>query len=491
MEKLMNSFDYGTTAIVLAAVGLVGGFIYYIFRASAKLTGNLPSTASVLKVLGPALKSYQEGRYREAAQLLPTAIGLFERQGNIPGILGTTNQLGLSLEKLGEYQNAAQAYKSVMQVAFRTEHEESLSLAYRRCCYCQLQVGNVFEAEAAMMGLADEYCRVGYAAKAIGTLVSLADTLRSHGFLSNAAAAYENALALSARLENPNGRASALHDKALFLRSMGKLTEALECVQEAVGIRLGGSDQVSQSHMLSTKTDMLRQLGRITDAQGNYHRALELAMAAGSRRFISLAQLSGSLSAWACGERDQARHLLQLAVLTADEKSQDRRPVHGIIGASYAEQSGDFTAALGVLAVVELETPSMKPHVEAGFLNVQSRALAKTGRLEEADLALKKSYAVVGRLKSPLHFAERALAAGVVSYCRKDSATALTHLQQSLEFFESSGITRQVATTQKYRAAALAALGRSEESAAAREEAKRIFRELGDHASAQEAESFA
>jgi tetratricopeptide (TPR) repeat protein len=231
-------------------------------------------------------------------------------------------------------------------------------------------------------------------------------------------------------------------------------------------------------------------LGRIAEAEENYHRALELAMASGSRRFISMAQLSGSLSAWACGEREQARHLLQLAVVTVDEKNQDRKPVHGIIGASYAEQSGDFTAALGELAIVELQTPSLKPHVEAGFLNVQSRALAKTGRLEEADLALKRLYVVVERLKSPLHFANRALAAGVVSYCRKDSTTALAHLQQALEFFESSGMTRQVATIQKYRAAVLAALGHPEESAAARDEAKRIFRELGDLTSVKEAESF-
>lgn len=485
------NLDYETTAVAVVTIGLVASFIFYIFRASAKLTGNLPSSASVLKVLGPALQSYQEGRYREAAQLLPAAISLFERQGNIPGILGATNQLGMSLEKLGEYQNAAQAYEKVLRVAFRTAHEDSLSLAYRRYCYCQLQVGNVFEAEAAMVGLAVEYRRVGFAEKAIHTLVNLGNTLRGQGYLENAAAAYDNALKLSTRLEHPNGRAAALHDKALFLRTMGKFTEALECLQEAAAIRLAGSDQISQSHVLSTIADMLRQLGRIAEAGENYHRALDLALAAGSRRFISIAQLNGSLSAWACGERDQARHLLQLAVLTVDEKIQDWKPVHGIIGASYAEHSGDFTAALGALAVVELQTPRMKPHVEAEFLNVQSRALANTGRLDEADLALKRSYGVVERLKSPLHFANRALAAGVVSYCRKENTTALAHLQQALEFFESSGMTRQVATTQKYRAAALAALGHSEESAAAREEAKRIFCELGDLTSVKEAESFA
>lgn len=489
-RRRMN-FDYETTAIAVVTIGLVGGLIFYIFRVSAKLTGNLPSTASVQRDFGPAFQSFREGRYREAEQQLPAAISKFERQGNISGVLAATNLLGLTFEKLQEYENAAHKYKNVLRVAFRTEHEDSLSLAHRRYCYCQLKAGNVFEAEATMMGFAVEYRRAGFAEKAILTLVSLGNTLRSHGYQENAAAAYENALKLSAQLEHRNGRAAALHDKALFLRTLGKFTEALECLQEAAAIRLAGSDNVSQSHMLTSIADTLRYLGRIAEAEENYHRALELALASGSRRFISMAQLSGSLAAWACGERDQARHLLQLAVLTVDEKSQDRKSVHGIIGASYAEQSGDFTAALEVLAIVELQTPSMKPHVEAGFLNVQARTLAKTGRLEEADLALKKAHVIVERLKSPLHTADHALAAGVVRYCRKDNAIALANLQQALEFFARSGVTRQVATTQKYRAAVLAALGQLEESAAAREEAKRIYRELGDHASAKEAENFA
>jgi tetratricopeptide (TPR) repeat protein len=500
---------HGSELLAVAALATVlfGGFLFYVFRESSKLTGNKPSTAKILANMGTALKSYEEGRYREALAQWPELIRDCERTGNIAGILATTNMMGHTLEKLGEYEEAARAYKSSMTVGYREQTADSLRVAYRRYCMCELILGRPEEAGKALRDLSEIYRLEGDIEKAIRNLAMLADTFRKQGFLEHASAAYEDGLKLADRFEHREGRAIALHDQALFLRTMGRLAEAIECAQQATQIRLAATDPENQprlqnvgreldemktadgrAHMLCTTSDLLRQMGRIEEARADYVKALEIASRFNSQKFIGIAELEGSLIAWGTGQREEARALLRNAVeaAAADEESEDRKPVNAIIEASYAEQSGDAASALIVLAITSKLFPTLKPHVESGFLNVQARALAKNKQHEEAAATLERATVLAAKLKAPLYLAENAFTAGVVALYRGDHDEADRRLQQALSFYHKSGFKRETANTQRYRAAALLALGRTEDSAAASADSRRLYQEMGDHASAAE-----
>jgi len=142
--------------------------------------------------------------------------------------------------------------------------------------------------------------------------------------------------------------------------------------------------------------------------------------------------------------------------------------------------------ALIVLALIEKQFPSMNSNVEAAFFNLKSQVLAKKGQHQEAAAALAKSREVAARLKAPMYLAESDLSAGVVNLFAGQHQEACEYLDQALRFFRSSGLKRDIALTQKYRAAALAALGRYEEGSAAQEQARRLFLELGDAVTAAE-----
>jgi tetratricopeptide (TPR) repeat protein len=128
----------------------------------------------------------------------------------------------------------------------------------------------------------------------------------------------------------------------------------------------------------------------------------------------------------------------------------------------------------------------LKPHVKSGFLNVQARALAKNKQHEEAAATLERATVLAAKLKAPLYLAENAFTAGVVALYRGDHDEADRRLQQALGFYQQSGFKRETANTQKYRKAALLALGRTEDSAAAGAEARRLYREMGDQVAAAE-----
>jgi tetratricopeptide (TPR) repeat protein len=504
----MNSI-HGSEALAIAtlAVVLLSGFLFYIFRQSSKLTGNKPSTAKILANMGTALKSYEEGRYRDALAQWPELIQDSERTGNILWVLAATNMLGHTLEKLGEYEEAARAYKSSMTVGYREQTADSLRVAYRRYCMCELILGRPEEAGKALRDLSEIYRLEGDIEKAIRNLAMLADTFRKQGYLEHAAAAYEDALRLADRFEQQDGRAMVLHDQSLFLRSMGQLAQALECAQQAAQIRLAATDLENQprlrtvgrelnemktadgrAHMLCTTANLLRQIGKIEEARADYVKALEIAARFNSQKFIGIAELEGSLIAWATGQREEARALLRNAVeaAAADEESEDRKPVNAIIEASYSEQSGDAARALIILAITSKLFPTLKPHVKSGFLNVQARALAKNKQHEEAAATLERATVLAAKLKAPLYLAENAFTAGVVALYRGDHDEADRRLQQALSFYHKSGFKRETANTQRYRAAALLALGRTEDSAAASADSRRLYQEMGDHASAAE-----
>jgi tetratricopeptide (TPR) repeat protein len=504
----VNAID-GSEALAIAtlAVVLLSGFLFYIFRQSSKLTGNKPSTAKILANMGTALKCYEEGRYREALAQWPELIQDSERTGNILGVLAATNMLGHTLEKLGEYEEAARAYKSSMTVGYRAQTADSLQVAYRRYCMCELILGRPEEAGKALRDLSEIYRLEGDVEKAIHTLTMLANTFRKQGFLEHGGAAYEDALRLADRFEQQDGRAMVLHDQSLFLRSMGRLGQALEGAQQAAQIRLAQTNLEkqpsegtvtrelddmkmgeAQAHMLCTTANLLRQIGKIEEARVDYLKALEIAERVGSQRFVGIAEAEGSLIAWVGGQREEARALLRNAIeaAAADEESEDRKPVNAIIEASYSEQSGDAASALIILAITSKLFPTLKPHVESGFLNVQARALAKNKQHEEAAAALERATVLAAKLKAPLYLADNAFTAGVVALYRGNHDEAELRLQQALGFYQQSGFKRETANTQKYRKAALLALGRTEDSAAVGADARRLYREMGDLVSAAE-----
>lgn len=489
--------------IALLFTVLLGAFLFYIFRESSKLTGNKPSARQLLSKIAEANKCYEQGRYREALELWPPIIEGFQKIGNVAGVLNMTTMLGHTFEQLGEYEQAAIAYKDSMIVAYRGEYESNLPVAYRRYCICQLLLNRPEEAGNALRALSEIYRHSSEIQKAIDTLNVLAITFRNHGFLDHAAAAYEDALQLANRFEHPAGKAMVLNDKAVFLRRMGHLSAALETAQEAAQIYLPPDLEEEpwldptaaeveakrlHAHVLSTTSSLLLDLGRMDEARADYLKSLEIATRINSRKFISIAELQGSLIAWETSHRDEAKALLQNARLAAadDEKSKDRRPVNEIFEASYAEQSGNAALALEILAVTAKLYPRLKPNVEATFLNIKARALAKNGQHQEAAAVLAKVAEAAAKLKAPLYLANHSFTAGVVLFYDGNHDEAERRLQQALSFFQSSGFKREPARIQKYRARVLQALSRNEESLAAAAESRRIYLELGDHVSASE-----
>jgi len=472
---------------IIGAAGLaaLGAFLFFIFRRSAGLTGHIPSSSKLIKSFVAARKAYEEGRYGEAAGLYRPLVEAFRRSGNVSGLVSACTMAGICQEKLGEFQQAINDYNGAIATSYRQESEDSLFVAHRRAAYCHLILGNPQAAREGFTNLSQLYRELGMHRQSVGTLASMGNTFRGQGELDGAAEAYEEALQLSERLEFPDGRRLALHDKALFLRTMGELEQALRLLKEAIHLSANTSDSGGQSHMHVSYADTLRMLGRMNEAEGAQKQALAFAVVSATPRFLCLAQLCASQNGWHRGQREQAWELLKSSEDLLDKSSKDLQTVTALVKASYAEQSHDFDHALGIIGGLEQNGQELKHLLRAALLNIKVRALSKSGRAAEALTDLESSRKTSLLLKAPLYLAEYGLSAGVVSYHLGKYDDAVSHLGSALEFFGGAGWERETASLERYRALAFAAAGDRANAAISAEEAKKRFLHLGDVSSAE------
>jgi CHAT domain-containing protein len=337
-----------------------------------------------------------------------------------------------------------------------------------------------------------------------------------------AAARYEDAVALWRAAADPRGEATTRLDSASLYRRRGEYAQGLATLNESLRIwreledrraqaltldALGeffieradyprALEHLREAHALALETgfrkieaDALNNIGAVhrrtgdyRAAQDHYRRAVAGASEAGDRSLVGIALNNLSLASWRLGELEMALESAERALaLSRDLEDRDlEATVLNIMGGAYTDLGlpEEVVRVLGQAAVLKrsVGNPAGEANSLAGLGNAYRRLGQPDKALEHLERALALSRSVNDRLGEAITL--RIM--GTVHEATGDRTGALERFDRSLEVYRAIGSRAGEASALQHRARIRHAFG---EHAVARDDYQQslhLSREAGD-----------
>ncbi len=229
----------------------------------------------------------RRGNYARAAELLVSALRVYERAGASYESAATNELIGINLSQRGDFAAAL----SVLEKALTVQQRSGNELALARL----------------MMSTGIARYRLGFRAEA---LKSFTDALR-----------------LARRLDAPQIECFALMNLARLAQFGGELETALSLFEGAAKIASDIRDAVAAASALASSGNVLRRMGRREEGERRLVQAEADARERGARREQALYSVWIALGAMQDGELDKASQRLEEAVQTYEAIAAEGEPV--------------------------------------------------------------------------------------------------------------------------------------------------------------------
>ena len=291
--------------------------------------------------------AFQVGRFSEAARIIRLAI-------EIKPAAPYLGNLGLALAKLGQWEQAVEAYRQALRL------RPDLAEAHNNLGIALVQMGRLDDAIAAYQRA------IAHRPDFSAALNNLGLALFEAGHASEAADAYRHAIRFAPR------DAEARNNLGNALLSLGQTTQAVDCFREALSL------QPALAEACNNLGNALRRLGRAEEAAAAFERALALRPA--------FPEALNNLGALHCdkGETAKGQRLYRRAIELQPSYAQ---AIYNLAVAVHAE--GDVRAAidLGKRAM------SLEPNW-ATACGAVGQWLAEIGHNDEALTLLERAIAI-------------------------------------------------------------------------------------------------
>lgn len=248
-----------------------------------------------------AAEQLQADDYSAALASWAKAAEIYEAIGDYEALGRTYDNMGITLARLGRYNQAEQLLRR--RIAIARDNRQLASEVY---------------------GLNN-----------LGTL------LLQRGHLNAAATAFTDALAIAEAISHDAGIGLSLSNLGLIASIQGNLSDALKYYEAATGYRYAAGDSLGEANSSNSLGDLYRRLGRDGDAIGAYRVALNNSISLNDTA-AQLRAIDGLLSIYLEREewRDVEILLDRRSALTLD----GQRSVQTVLTLTYL---GDYYRALG------------------------------------------------------------------------------------------------------------------------------------------------
>lgn len=224
-----------------------------------------------------AALAHSQGDYEAAGPLLQTSLGIWRSQGDLRGMAGALNLLGIIEKDRGDRDRAAATLAEALALRRRIGEPRPIATMLNNLAAVAMDAGDYPLA----VRLGEESLaikrRLGDRVGVVVSVGNLAETARLQGDYPRAAALAREALAIARELAVPPRIAQVLHTLGMTLVRFGHLQAGEDAFREALGI-------FRQSEMRVGVALCYEGLGELAAARGDWERAVRLLLAAGRLR---------------------------------------------------------------------------------------------------------------------------------------------------------------------------------------------------------------
>jgi tetratricopeptide (TPR) repeat protein len=471
LQRLGN-FEGAIAAVEQVAAGLIDGS-----PASLRVQGMF------LNTYGGALQRL--GRFQEAADALERSKAISEQMGDERSLAMVLNSLGGVLQRLGKFQEAADALERAKEIAERMDNQVTLAMVLNSLGGVLQRLGRFQEAADALERSKAIAEQMGDERSLAMVLNSLGGVLQRLGKFHEAADALQRSKTISEQMGDERSTAMVLNSLGGVLQRLGKFQEAaIEFRRSAaIGEKLENSRHLAM--VLNSLGGVLQRLGKFQEAADALAKASEIEEGLGNERgqAMVLNSLGGVLQR--LGRFQEAADALTKASEIEERLGNERGQamVLNSLG-GVLEQLGSFQNAADTLQRSHhLLVKQGDERGQAMALNSLGGVLQRLGKFQEAADALTKASEIEERLGN-----ERGQAmvlnslGGVWQRLGKfqEAADALTNASEIEKRLRDE---RGQAMVLNSLGGVLQRLGRFQEAADALERSKAISEQMGDERS--------
>jgi CHAT domain-containing protein/Tfp pilus assembly protein PilF len=405
------------------------------------------------RLLRQGAQQFQHSRYREAIQVLESALGIYREIKDREGEAISLNSLGLAYNYLGQYQKAIDFYQQslAIQKQIGDRKGEAISLNtlgsaynylgqyqkaidfYQQSLAIQKQIGDRNSEAISLNNLGLAYSYLGQHQKAIdffqqslaitkqiGDRNSEAKPLNNLGVAYNSLGQYEKAidffqqsLAIFKQSGDRNGEAVSLNSLGTAYDSLGQYQKAIDFFQQSLAITKQIGDRNNEATALNNLGNAYRNLGQYQKAIDFFQQSIAIQKQIGYRYGEARLLNNLGLSYNSLGQYQKAIDFFQQAL-------------------AIQKQIGDRNGEARLLNNLGLVYNSLGQHQKAIDFFQQSLAITKQIRDRNGEgitlSNLGVAYNVLGQYQKAIDFFQQSLAIVKQIGDRNGEATSLHNL---------------------------------------------------------------
>jgi CHAT domain-containing protein/tetratricopeptide (TPR) repeat protein len=351
------------------------------------------------------LLANSEARTGDAVALFQDARNAARRAADSSGVAKASGNLGLALMEMGEFESARQGFETLRDVAASLDDIRSEAAALTNLGLLDIRLGDPRRAIPTLERARELHRKSGHAVGEENALGQLGSAYGEMGDLQRAIVYLDSALSTARRFGLREAESDDLQLLAEVFVELGDHRRALEYLGQAQSVSVALGQKGRLGNIARSEAKSYAAIGRDDLAWSRAQHAHSLHRGAGAPMEQMFDRLLLAELAQRSGRRDDADVMLREGGRLARHLDVPIARAYMRLGqARIADMRGDSRATLGMLNLSRADLSRLGPSGEAEVLALQSRALAREGRLEEAArtgrLAIDAVEQIRGRITS-------------------------------------------------------------------------------------------
>ncbi len=395
--------------------------------------------------------------------------------------MSALNTIGIAYNNLKDFNSALRYYEEGLKIARETDDKSmqgvflnNMGIIYNDWSEYEKAIGCYENAQR----LAEE---VGDKLQLGNTLNNIGAVYHDMGNYEKALFYYNKALSVCRFTGDRNLEATVIGNIGMINDATGRVQDAFELVNRSLKIAYELGDRMQVSHSLNDLGDILLNMGKFKEAENNYTKSLELAIETGDKVSELYAYLGLGDVYSEEGEYEKAEELYQKALSIAEE-------VEEMVGLhlTYLQYFELLMETGRVEEAQKMMEKARKINMQIDSLSHKMYALLsfpefylKKGDMEELEETLNKIENLLEKIRTPSLTASYETLKGRVLLKQGKIKEAISSLTSALRLAEMLGYRPRMAIYMYYLSLAYKEAGDESEAKHYREDAIKIFKELG------------